>query len=124
MGKHNGLYNYTIGQRKGLGVSYKVPLFVLGFDKLKNEVIVGEECELFKDEILVRDVNLLLFDKFDDWLNVEVKTRYSQKQASAKIVPEQDFIRIKFDEPQRALTPGQSAVFYINDIVVGGGKII
>ena len=124
MGKHNGLYNYTIGQRKGLGVSYKVPLFVLGFDKLKNEVIVGEECELFKDEILVRDVNLLLFDKFDDWLNVEVKTRYSQKQASAKIVQEQDFIRIKFDEPQRALTPGQSAVFYINDIVVGGGKII
>ena len=118
------MYNYTIGQRKGLGISYNVPLFVLGFDKNKNEVIVGEESELFKDEVFVKDVNLLLVDKIDDWMRVEIKTRYSQKQASAKIVQVQDFIKVEFDEPQRALTPGQSAVFYIDDIVVGGGKII
>ena len=124
LGKHTGLYNYTIGQRKGLGISYKFPLFVIGFNKNKNEVIVGEEKELYKDEILVSDINLLLFDKIDSWFNVEVKTRYSQKQAKAKIIQQDNFIKVKFDEPQRAITPGQSAVFYLEDIVVGGGKII
>ena len=124
LGKHTGLYNYTIGQRKGLGISNPVPLFVLGFNKEKNEVIVGEEHELYKKEVLVEDINLLLVDKIDDWMEVEVKTRYSSKQAKAKIIQEEDKIRIVFDEPQRAITPGQSAVFYIDDIVLGGGKIV
>ena len=124
LGTHLGLYNYTIGQRKGLGISNKVPLFVLGFNKDKNELIVGEENELYKDELIVNNVNLLLFDKIDKSLEVEVKTRYSVKQAKAKVIGDKGFIKIKFDEPQRAITPGQSAVFYIGDIVVGGGKII
>lgn len=124
LGKHLGLYNYTIGQRKGLGISNKVPLFVLGFNKQKNEVIVGEEKELYRTELEVDNINLLLFDKIEDWLEVEVKTRYSAKQAKAKIIQQEDHIKVKFKEPQRAITPGQSAVFYINDIVVGGGKII
>ncbi len=124
LGKHSGLYNYTIGQRRGLGVSNPVPLFVIGFDKEKNEVIVGEENELYKSELLVTDINLLLFDKIDDWLEVDVKTRYSSMQAKAKIKQENEFIKVVFDKPQRAITPGQSAVFYIDDIVVGGGKII
>lgn len=124
LGKHTGLYNYTIGQRKGLGVSYKVPLFVLGFNKEKNEVIVGEENELYSKEILVADINLLLVDEIKDWLEVEVKTRYSAKSAKAKIIQEENNIKVIFDEPQRAITPGQSAVFYIGDIVLGGGKIV
>mgnify|MGYP002772784729 FL=1 len=124
LGKHTGLYNYTIGQRKGLGISYKVPLFVVGFDKTKNEVIVGEEKELYKKEVIVTDINLLLFDEISEKLEVEVKTRYSSKSAKATIVQEGDNIKIEFDEPQRAITPGQSAVFYIDDIVVGGGKIL
>ena len=124
LGKHTGLYNYTIGQRKGLGISNPVPLFVLGFNSKKNEVIVGEENELYKKEVLVNDINLLLFDEIQEELEVEVKTRYSSKSAKAKIRQEEDKIRITFEEPQRALTPGQSAVFYIEDIVVGGGKII
>ena len=124
LGKHTGLYNYTIGQRKGLGISNKVPLFVLGFNRARNEVIVGEEKELYKSELEVNDINLLLFDKIEDWTNVEVKTRYSSKQAKAKIVQDGNRIKVKFDEPQRAITPGQSAVFYIGDIVVGGGKIM
>ena len=124
LGKHTGLYNYTIGQRKGLGISYKVPLFVLGFNKSKNEVIVGEEKELYKKEILVTDINLLLIDKIDEEMEVEVKTRYSAKVAKAKIKQENDNIIVIFDEPQRAITPGQSAVFYLDDIVVGGGKIV
>ena len=76
LGKHTGLYNYTIGQRKGLGISYKVPLFVLGFNPAKNEVIVGEEKELYKKEITVTDINLLLVDKIKEPMEVEVKTRY------------------------------------------------
>ncbi len=123
LGKHTGLYNYTVGQRKGLGISYKVPLFVLGFNKTKNEVIVGEEKELYKKEILVRDINLLLVEEIKDWLEVKVKTRYSAKSAKARIIQEENDIKVIFDEPQRAITPGQSAVFYIDDIVLGGGKI-
>ncbi|MBO5349622.1 MAG: tRNA 2-thiouridine(34) synthase MnmA [Clostridia bacterium] len=124
LGKHTGLYNYTIGQRKGLGISYKVPLFVIGFNKAKNEVIVGEENELYKKEVLVTNVNLLLVDEIKQEMEVEVKTRYSSKAAKAKIIQEGSNIKITFEEPQRAITPGQSAVFYIGDIVVGGGKII
>ena len=124
LGKHTGLYKYTIGQRKGLGISYKVPLFVIGFNPLKNQVIVGKESELYKKEILVKDINLLLFDKIEQPIEVDVKTRYSSKMAKAKINQESDdTIRVIFDEPQRAITPGQSAVFYIDDIVIGGGKI-
>ena len=124
LGKHTGLYNYTIGQRKGLRISYNVPLFVLGFNSIKNEVIVGEEQELYKKEITVTDINLLLVDQIDEWMNVEVKTRYSSKMSKAKIIQQGDKIKVIFDEPQRAITPGQSAVFYLDDIVVGGGKII
>ncbi len=124
LGKHNGLYNYTIGQRKGLGISYKVPLFVLGFDSNKNEVIVGEEKELYKKELLVTDINLLLVDEIKDWIQVKVKTRYSSNESDAKIIQDGDKIKVIFDEPQKALTPGQSAVFYLDDIVLGGGKII
>ena len=124
LGNHTGLYNYTIGQRKGLGISNPVPLFVIGFDKDKNEVIVGEQKDLFKDEILVGEVNLLLVDEIKEPLEVEVKTRYSSNQAPATITQEGSYIKVKFKEPQRAMTPGQSAVFYLGDIVVGGGKIL
>ena len=77
LGKHTGLYNYTIGQRKGLGISYKVPLFVCGFNSEKNEVIVGEEAELYKKEIVVDDINLLLVDEIKEPMKVDIKTRYS-----------------------------------------------
>ena len=123
LGKHTGLYNYTIGQRKGLGISNSVPLFVLGFNPDKNEVIVGEEKELYKKEITVNEINLLLFDKIKEPINVDVKIRYSSKVAKAQITQNGSEIKVIFDEPQRAITPGQSAVFYLEDIVVGGGKI-
>ncbi len=123
LGKHKGLYYYTIGQRKGLGISYKVPLFVIGFNPAKNEVIVGEEKELYKKEIIVTNINLLLVDEIKEPMEVEVKTRYSAKVAKAQIMQNDNEIKVTFDEPQRAITPGQSAVFYIGDIVLGGGKI-
>ena len=124
LGRHNGLYYYTIGQRKGLNISYKEPLFVLGFNRDKNEVIVGIENELYKKEVLVSDINILITDKISENMDVKVKTRYSTKESNAKIIQENNLIRAIFDEPQRAITPGQSAVFYKDDIVVGGGKII
>lgn len=124
LGKHTGLYNYTIGQRKGLGISNPVPLFVLGFNKDKNEVIVGEEKELYKKEILVKDINLLLVDEILEDMEVEVKTRYSSKASKAKIRQVGNNIKVEFLEPQMALTPGQSAVFYVDDVVLGGGKIV
>ncbi len=123
LGKHIGLYNYTIGQRKGLGISYSVPLFVLGFNQAKNEVIVGKEEDLYKKEITVTDFNLLLVDEIKGEIEVEVKTRYSSKVAKAKIKQDENKIKVDFFEPQRAITPGQSAVFYRGDIVLGGGKI-
>ena len=74
-------------------------------------------------KILVTDINLLLVDEILDWKEVQVKTRYSSKVANAKIIQEIDKIKVVFEEPQRAITPGQSAVFYVEDIVLGGGKI-
>lgn len=124
LGAHKGLYHYTIGQRRGLGISNKEPLFVLGFNKDKNEVVVGVEKELYKKEIMVTDINLLLVDSIDGEMEVEVKTRYSANAAKAKISQEGKNIKVIFDEAQRAITPGQSAVFYVGDIVLGGGKIV
>ena len=125
LGKHNGLYNYTIGQRKGLGISYKEPLFVVGFNRAKNEVIVGEKEYIYKTEMIVKNINLLLVDKIEDSMRVSVKTRYSSKEEMATIeMVDEDTIKVVFENPVARITPGQSAVFYLDDIVVGGGKIV
>lgn len=125
LGKHNGLYNYTIGQRKGLGISYKVPLFVIGFNKNKNELIVGEESEIYQKEMIVNNINLLLVDKLEGKTDVNVKVRYSSKEEKAKIeMIGEDMIKVTFENPVARITPGQSAVFYVDDIVFGGGKIV
>ena len=125
LGKHTGLYNYTIGQRRGLGIAYSEPLFVVGFNPKKNEIIVGTEKELYIKEFFVDEVNLLLVDTLDAPEKVEIKTRYSAKTASGVISMEPDGrIKVIFDEPQKSVTPGQSAVFYKGDIVFGGGKIV
>ena len=124
LGKHTGLYKYTIGQRKGLGISYSEPLFVIGFNKNKNELIVGTEKETYKKEMLVKDINLLLMDELKEKMEVEVKTRYSSKEERATIeMAENNMIKVIFDNPIQRITPGQSAVFYIDDIVLGGGII-
>ena len=123
LGTHTGLYKYTIGQRKGLGISNKTPLYVIGFNKEKNELIVGEERELYKKEFVVSDINWLLFEKLDKEFIAYVKTRYSSKAYKAKIIPNEANVKVIYEEPQKSITTGQSAVFYINDIVIGGGKI-
>lgn len=123
IGKHHGLYQYTIGQRKGLGVSYKTPLYVIGFNIANNELIVGDEIDLYTKEFMVKDYNLLLFDSIDKPIKVNVKTRYKSKEYPATVSSDGKFLKVIFDNPQKSITPGQSAVFYIDDIVVGGGII-
>lgn len=124
LGTHEGLYRYTVGQRKGLGISHPTPLFVLGFNKEKNELIVGEHEELFKKEIIVNDVNLLAIDDIKEPIRVNTKIRYSAKEVPSTLDKiDENTVRVVFDEEVRGATPGQSAVFYDDDIVVGGGKI-
>ena len=124
LGTHEGLYRYTIGQRKGLGISNKVPLFVIGFNPEKNELIVGEEDKIYTNRMLVKDINLLAIDNIENEIEVKVKTRYSQKEANAKIkMLDSNTIEVLFCEPQARITPGQSAVFYDEDVVLGGGII-
>ena len=128
LGKHQGLYRYTIGQRKGLGIANSVPLFVVGFNNEKNELIVGEEDKVYSKEALVENINLLAIDTIENPISVDIKTRYSARSAKGTISQLRDEngnlmdkILIKFDEQQPRITPGQSAVFYIDDVVIGGG---
>ncbi len=124
LGKHNGLMYYTIGQRKGLGISYKEPLYVVDFKEKENKVIVGTEDELYKDELYANELNFLLFDKLEHEMEITAKIRYRSKEAEAILIPKEDGkLKVKFKVPQRAITKGQSVVFYKGDIVVGGGKI-
>ncbi len=124
IGKHSGLYKYTIGQRKGLGISHEAPLYVIGFNKDKNELIVGLEGDLYVKNFKVKNYNLLLFDDINEPIKVNVKTRYKSIESPAIITKDESFINVEFLTPQKGVTPGQSAVFYIDDIVLGGGIIV
>ena len=126
LGKHNGLYKYTIGQRKGLGISNPVPLFVIGFNKSKNELIVGEESDLYKESLLATNINWLIDEEYvKNKMKVKAKIRYAAEPKPAKLILlPRNYARVIFDEPQRAITSGQSVVFYDGDTVVGGGKIL
>ena len=123
LGKHDGLYKYTIGQRRGLGISHECPLYVIGFDKEKNEVIVGEEDKLYSREVLIENYNFHV-NNIENNMEVSAKIRYSPKSNKAilKILSDDELLLI-FDEPQRGKTKGQSAVIYDGDILLGGGKI-
>ncbi len=126
LGKHTGLINYTVGQRKGLGVSYKEPLYVLKLDGEKSQVIVGTEQELYSKELNANELNFLIENiDFSKPVEVKAKIRYRAKEAKAVLeVADNNVAKVKFKEPQRAITPGQSVVFYIDDILLGGGKIL
>ncbi|RDY24782.1 tRNA 2-thiouridine(34) synthase MnmA [Romboutsia maritimum] len=124
LGKHKGIVNYTIGQRKGLGIAFGKPMFVVDIDSKKNTVILGSNEDIFNKELIATDVNLINIDEIKEPIRVQAKIRYSAKPADATVYKhEEDSIRIVFDEPQRAMTKGQSVVMYIGDVVVGGGII-
>jgi tRNA-specific 2-thiouridylase len=124
LGKHQGLSFYTIGQRKGLGLSSSEPLYVLSKKVEENVLIVGLEKELGRSELLVKDVNWISGKPPKNVLRAGVKVRYTAREAWAEISPIMGGeVLVRFDEPQRDITAGQAAVFYDGDIVLGGGPI-
>jgi len=125
LGEHNGLANYTIGQRKGLGLPSLVPLYVLGKNAATNALIVGTQDELGVGELTARDVNWLSSETPLEPFRAEVKIRYTAKEAWALITPlNGGQARVQFDAPQRDITAGQAAVFFQGDLMLGGGIIL
>lgn len=126
LGQHNGLANYTIGQRKGLGVQSPAPLYVLGKDAATNTLIVGEADELGTNELIADEVNWISGEAPREAFCAEVKIRYTAREAPAQVTPLAggQQVRVRFDAPQRDVTTGQAAVFYIGDLLVGGGTIL
>jgi tRNA-uridine 2-sulfurtransferase len=124
LGSHTGIHRYTIGQRRGLGIAHEKPLYVVQIERLKNQIIVGEKDELEQTEFFAKGVNWVAFDTPGEPVRAEVKVRYRHEPAVATIYALADArARIVFDEPQRAITPGQATIFYHGEEVVGGGWI-
>ena len=124
LGQHKGLIHYTIGQRKGLGLSFGKPMFVIGKNAENNTVVLGEGEKLMKSSLTARDVNFIAVDELTSPLPCKAKTRYSQVEQPCVITPiSNGRVQVDFNAPQRAITAGQSVVFYEDDIVLGGGII-
>jgi tRNA-specific 2-thiouridylase len=124
LGKHEGFHNYTIGQRKGLRIAYREPLYVVRMDSAKNSLIVGEKGHLFTKTLKIEYINILYPSAGSDF-ECSVKIRYRHSPARARVsINNNGGAGIEFDIPQRAITPGQAAVFYQDDILIGGGWIV
>ena len=124
MGRHKGIIRYTIGQRKGLGLSVPEPVYVCRLDMDNNKVILGKNEDLFSRALTANDINLIAVSKISEPMRVKAKVRYRQKEQWATVTQTgEDSLRVDFDEPQRAITKGQAVVLYDGDIVVGGGTI-
>jgi tRNA-specific 2-thiouridylase len=124
LGVHKGIVYYTIGQRKGLGIALGKPIFVTDINPLTNQVILGDEEDIFKTTLIAKDLNFIMFDKIESDLRVTAKIRYSAKPQLATLIPlENNRMKVVFDDKQRAITKGQSVVFYLENSVVGGGII-
>jgi len=130
IGEHHGIHNFTVGQRKGLGVATGSPLYVIQLKGDARQVVVGNQDELYSRTLRVHRVNLISVDKLLEPMRVEVKIRHRHEAAAAVIESsgedenQVNQIQVTFDTPQRAITPGQAAVFYDGDVVVGGGWIM
>ena len=124
LGRHNGLHNYTVGQRRGLGLAEGRPMYVVALDRENNRLVIGEDIELRSSVCQVHNVNWIPFAAPDGPVHARVKIRNRHVPATAEIIPLGDSTaRITFSEPQRAITPGQAAVFYSGEQVLGGGWI-
>ncbi|MBR5536011.1 MAG: tRNA 2-thiouridine(34) synthase MnmA [Clostridia bacterium] len=124
LGKHKGIIRYTVGQRKGLGIAYTSPLYVVKVDPDENKVILGSNEDLFTDTLTAKNINLISVPEIKEPMRVTAKVRYRHTAQPATVTQlDNDTIKVVFDEPQRAITKGQSVVLYDGDIVVGGGII-
>ncbi|MCK4673372.1 tRNA 2-thiouridine(34) synthase MnmA [candidate division WOR-3 bacterium] len=124
IGEHKGIFTYTYGQRRGIGISHKRPYYIIKIDAQNNAVYVGEKKDVYKSQLIAGDLNFIPFDKLDKKLEVMAKPRYVSPLSRATIEPLKDNkVKVIFRKPQWALTPGQSVVFYQKDVVLGGGVI-
>lgn len=124
VGRHSGVHRFTVGQRRGLGIAAPRPLYVLQIDPQTRRVTVGEEKELWRDSLEARDVNWIAWPDLREPVEAMVKIRYRHEPSSARIEPvAAGTVRVRFHAPQRAISPGQAAVFYRGDEVLGGGWI-
>ena len=124
LGIHKGIIHYTVGQRKGLGITFGKPMFVVAIRPQDNTVVLGDEDEVFSKSLTASDLNYISIADLREEMRVTAKIRYSAREAAAVISPlPKGRVGLLFDEPQRAITPGQSAVFYNGDVIVGGGVI-
>ena len=124
LGQHDGIEFYTIGQRKGLGITTAKPVYVVELDAENNRVVVGDDSALDRDEFVADRCNWHPFDKLTEPIEVTAKIRYNHPGTPATVTPlENNAVRVKLHTPQRAITPGQAAVFYQDDLVMGGGWI-
>ncbi len=125
VGEHEGVHRYTVGQRRGLGVSRQLPLYVVRVEPDSNRVVVGHDDELLSSEFTAAGVNWVAFEKPAEPFAADVRVRYRHAEAPATVTPlGRGRVRVRFDKPQRAVTPGQAAVFYRGEEVVGGGWIV
>ncbi len=124
LGRHDGIINYTIGQRRGLGIPADRRLYVKKLDVPGNKVILADDADLYEKEVRVREFHWITGDKPSSDFRCSAKIRYRHKEQPATVkVIDDDHVLVTFDEPQRAITPGQSVVFYDGDVVLGGGII-
>jgi len=124
LGHHDGIEFYTIGQRKGLGISSAKPLYVLELDAENNRVVVGDDATLDRDEYVVQNCNWIPWEQPPSSFEVTAKIRYNHPGTLATVTPlDHGRAKVKLSAPQRAVTPGQASVFYQDDLVVGGGWI-
>lgn len=123
IGHHKGLPFYTVGQRKGLGISGGRPIYIIGVDEANNRLVADEEKYLFSRSLLAEQNNFIMEDKLPGTIRVQAKIRYRAKPAEATIYEAGNLVKVDFDYPQRAITEGQSVVYYQDDYVIGGGII-
>ena len=124
LGEHRGISSYTIGQRRGLGIPTKTPVFVVDIDPARNAVIVGEKEDLYQDELTAAGLNWIAIGRLSEPIEVKARIRYRHQEAPAIVTPlSRDRVHVKFKEPQMSITPGQAVVFYQGDIVMGAGTI-
>lgn len=123
LGQHQGIWNYTIGQRKGIGIAHTSPLYVIDLNKERNEVIVGEADDTFNSSLVAVDLNWVSIENLNSEIKATAKVRSAQIPVEVIIKPVNDKVEVTFVDPQKALTKGQSVVFYDGDVLLGGGII-
>ncbi len=123
LGRHKGIMNYTIGQRKGLGIALNRPMYVTGLDTKNNNVVLGPDGTQFKDSLTAHSVNMIAFEEIKEPFECTAKIRYNAPDVPCTVYPDSQGFKVIFEQPQKSVTPGQMVVLYDNNIVIGGGII-